>query len=130
MSASSRSRACVIYLLVVIELPVLPHTQYEDSRVAQVWRQPRRIKPVRCGIFSTNIAENVLTDCCLILKPAATPKQTCTLPAKLHIAFVELRRRTEGCRGISSTTVRLKEVRALVSDLMTLFVLLKTRILT
>ncbi|RSL43524.1 hypothetical protein CEP54_015052 [Fusarium duplospermum] len=37
-------------------------------------QQPRRIKLERCGVSSANVAGNALTHCCLMLKPAATPK--------------------------------------------------------
>jgi hypothetical protein len=50
-------------------------------------------------IFSTHIAQMSLNYCYLKRKPATTPKQSCTLPAELHIAFVELRWLAAGLQG-------------------------------
>jgi hypothetical protein len=46
--------AAALQVLVVIELPVLPHTIRKQLLVYQ--QQLRRIKPARCGTFSTNVA--------------------------------------------------------------------------
>ena len=59
-------------------------------------QQPRRQDAV---FFSANVAGNALTHGCLMLKPAATAKQSCTLPSEMHVALVELRWLTRGLRG-------------------------------
>lgn len=65
-----------------------------------------------------------------MLKPAATPKESCTLPSELHVALVELRWPTGGLSGRVIGCATFEGARAVASDQMTLFVLLKTYILT
>jgi hypothetical protein len=50
-------------------------------------------------IYLTQIAQRSLKHCGLKLKPEAMPTQPCTLPAALHIAFVELRWLTVRLQG-------------------------------
>jgi hypothetical protein len=82
----------------------IPHTMSASSRRWADWPAPwRSLSPdqVICITDSPLKEENILLHfrywlnvinyCCLKRKPAIMPKQSCTLLAVLHIAFVELR---------------------------------------
>ncbi|KAH7120147.1 hypothetical protein B0J13DRAFT_568399 [Dactylonectria estremocensis] len=76
---SIRPFAAALQMLFGTELLVLLDTETYELLACR--QQPRQIKPSGCSVFPANVAGNALTHCCLMPKPAATPKQ----PSRLHV---------------------------------------------